>query len=87
MVDGVRMNGAGPVERPARLVAESVARAAVRVDAPSQSPSTVAALAAKGAPIDTSRVAAIRAGIADGSYKVDPDAIAARMIADDLPPL
>lgn len=85
MVDGVRMNGAGPVERPARPVAENVARVAVRVDTPSQT--TVAALAAKGAPVDTSRVAAIRAGIADGSYRVDPDAIAARMIDGDLPPL
>ncbi|MDB5713251.1 MAG: flagellar biosynthesis anti-sigma factor FlgM [Sphingomonadales bacterium] len=82
MVDGVRMNGAAPVDRPARPVAGTVTRAA-QLDIQPQS--TIAALAAKGAPIDTSRVAAIRAGIADGSYRVDPDAIAARMIEDDLP--
>jgi negative regulator of flagellin synthesis FlgM len=83
MVDGVRMNGAAPVDRPARPVAGTAKRAAP-LDVQPQS--TVAALAAQVAPIDTSRVAAIRAGIADGSYRVDPDAIAARMIEDDLPP-
>jgi negative regulator of flagellin synthesis FlgM len=44
-----------------------------------------AEMAAQGAPIDMDKVAAIRAKIADGSYKIDPQAIADRMIALDLP--
>jgi negative regulator of flagellin synthesis FlgM len=85
MVDGVRISGAASVERVVRI-ATSVDRARVAPIAVSE-PSTVATLAAQGAPIDVSRVAAIRAAIADGSYKVDPDAIAAKMIEVDLPPV
>jgi negative regulator of flagellin synthesis FlgM len=43
------------------------------------------ALAAEGAPVDSAKVAALRAAIANGSYRIDPDAIAAKMIALDLP--
>lgn len=42
------------------------------------------ARSASAAPVDGAKVAALKAAIADGSYKVDPDAIAARMIALDL---
>lgn len=84
MVDGVRINGTGPVRQVARTV-EAVALAPVAV-ASATATSTVATMAALGAPVDASRVAAIRAGIADGSYKVDADAIAAKMIEIDLPP-
>ena len=42
-------------------------------------------LTAQGAPIDNEKVAAIRAGIAAGTYKIDARAIAERMIAMDLP--
>lgn len=42
-------------------------------------------LVAGGAPIDSEKVAAIRAAIAEGRYKVDADRIAERMIALDLP--
>jgi len=44
-----------------------------------------AELAAQGAPIDTAKVEAIRAALANGTYKVDARAIADRMIALDLP--
>ena len=44
-----------------------------------------AELAAQGAPIDEAKVAAIRSAIANGTYKIDPKAIAERMIAMDLP--
>lgn len=44
-----------------------------------------AELAAQGAPIDTAKVEAIRAAIANGTYKIDAKAIADRMIALDLP--
>jgi negative regulator of flagellin synthesis FlgM len=42
------------------------------------------ARSAAAAPVDTAKVAALKAAIADGSYKVDPDGIAARMIELDL---
>jgi flagellar biosynthesis anti-sigma factor FlgM len=44
-----------------------------------------ATLAAQGAPVDMDKVAAVRAGIANGTYKVDAKAIADAMIAQDLP--
>ncbi len=37
-------------------------------------------------PIDRARVAALRRAIAAGTYVVDPDRVAAAMIAADLPP-
>lgn len=43
-----------------------------------------ALLAAEGAPVDTARVEAIRAAIANGTYRIDPKGIANRMIALDL---
>ncbi len=44
----------------------------------------VAAHDAGQAPVDASRIAALKAAIADGSYTVDPEKIAARMITLDL---
>ena len=38
---------------------------------------------AASAPVDTARVAALRSAIASGSYAIDPDAIAARLLAFD----
>lgn len=49
------------------------------------SPSPVARMAAEGAPVDMDRVARIKAAIAQGNYPVDPNKIAERMIALDLP--
>lgn len=49
--------------------------------------STVLALAAEGAPVNAAKVAEIRAAIAAGQYPVDPDKIADRMMALDLPGL
>ena len=46
-----------------------------------------AALAAQGAPIDSAKVDAIRAKIAAGTFRIDPQAIAEKMIATDLPEL
>ena len=43
-------------------------------------------LAAAGAPVDLARVQEIRAAIANGAYALEVKAIAAKMIALDLPP-
>ena len=45
----------------------------------------VGKLTAEGPPVDAAKVAAIRAAIARGAYPVDPDKIAERMLALDLP--
>jgi negative regulator of flagellin synthesis FlgM len=49
-------------------------------------PTPGARLAALGPPIDMTRVAEIKAAIAEGSYTVDADRLAAAMLALDLPP-
>ena len=65
---------------------EPVSKAATADSEAAKARSTPAAeMAAAGAPIDTDKVAAIKARIADGSYRIDPNAIAERMIALDLP--
>ena len=43
-------------------------------------------LAAGGAPVDMARVQEVRAAIANGAYALEVKAIAAKMIALDLPP-
>ncbi len=50
----------------------------------SQTSSLAAEVAGDAAPVDTARVATLKAAIADGRYAVDPPAIAERMIASDL---
>lgn len=90
MIDGIGKAGAGRLE----LVRASVDRAsqASQVgDAPSDGAvsgpaSASSAMAAEGAPVDSGKVAAIRDAIAQGRYPVDPDKIAASMIALDLMP-
>ena len=71
--------------------AESPA-AATRAAAPAAVPDALtlsgtavaAAALAVAPPVDTARVDALQAAIADGSYRADPAAIADRMIALDL---
>ncbi len=45
---------------------------------------TVSQLAAMGAPVDVDRVAALRSAIRSGSYRIDPQAIAGKMIGADM---
>lgn len=52
---------------------------------PVSSPSLVAALAEAGPPVNSEKIQAIRQAIASGAYPIDPKAIAAKMIALDLP--
>lgn len=49
------------------------------------SPSPAARMAAQGAPVDTDKIAAIKAAIASGNYPVDAEAIAQKMLDLDLP--
>lgn len=44
----------------------------------------IAAHDAGTAPVDTARIEKLRAAIADGSYQIDPEKIAAKMITLDL---
>lgn len=45
---------------------------------------TVSQIAAQGAPIDMDRVAALKAAIRSGQYRVDAKAVAGNMISSDL---
>jgi flagellar biosynthesis anti-sigma factor FlgM len=49
-------------------------------------PSPAEDMAALGPPVDTDKVSRIRTAIANGSYTLDVQAIAARMVDFDLPP-
>ena len=62
----------------------AVSGAAAAATEQAGTPKPAADLASQGAPVDSAKVARIKAAIADGSYKVDADAIAARMIEQDL---
>jgi len=89
MISGI---GATGIARAIDLRGDGVARsepavkpAATEAEGTAAPTSPAATLAAAGAPIDADKVAAIKARIADGSYRIDPQAIAQRMIALDLP--
>lgn len=79
---GLGLNRAQEGERPAAverpLALASAAEGGVLT--------TVARIAADGAPVDIDRVAALRAAIRAGGYRPDADAIAGRMIDADIGP-
>ncbi len=77
-VDGVRSAGVqktAPVEQP-RL----------RPEISETAPNPAAELASAGPPVDTDKVARVRAAIANGSYNLDIQAIANRMVDIDILP-
>lgn len=87
------INGVGSAS-PTRIgqVKDDKVAASAPVDAISGStsshattPSLVAALAEAGPPINDEKIKAIREAIASGQYPIDAKAIAAKMIALDLP--
>ena len=89
MTSPIAPSGARPVDagvlRPAGTdSAPPTSKAAAHPARPDVA-STSARIAGQGAPVDASRVATIRAAIASGRYRPDADAIAARMMALDLP--
>ncbi len=87
MIDGVGQGGAGRID-PARQE-KGAAIGAPRGQGPGTGEgavkSAVLELVSGGAPVDGSRVEAIRAAIRDGRYPVDPTRIAVRMLQLDLP--
>lgn len=89
MIDGVGKAGSGRLElvrsqtaRGSSVEKAGDASSAASVAGPS---SAVAEMASAGAPVDSGKVAAIRAAIAEGRYPVDPQKIAESMLALDLP--
>lgn len=89
MIDGVGNNGVARVDV-ARVAVERGTPAPRTGDAASQDRAAaaggaIAALVGKGSPVDSDKVAAIKAAIAEGRYPVDADRIAERMMALDLP--
>lgn len=90
MIDGIGKAGSGRLE----LVRSSVGRAGAAAkagDAPVRrnvagASSAAFEMAAAGAPVDSAKVAAVRAAIAEGRYPVDPEKIARSMIELDLMP-
>ncbi|HYJ52929.1 MAG TPA: flagellar biosynthesis anti-sigma factor FlgM [Allosphingosinicella sp.] len=89
MIDGVGKSGAGRIDasRGAGQGA-SVGRVAAgsATDRQGGVASAVFGLVAEGPPVDSAKVAQIRAAIAEGRYPVDAERIAERMVALDLPP-
>ena len=89
MIYGVGKAGAGRLELIRGGAEKASSAGAVGAAQPERSASApanpAAEMAAEGAPVDMGKVAAIRAAIAEGRYPVDPDKIAASMIALDLP--
>lgn len=85
MLTPIASTGSSRVE-PQRAASSSTNRADEQVSGLTNGHDTPAARLAKlGPPIDVTRVGEIRAAIANGSYTVDADRLAAAMLALDVP--
>lgn len=88
MIDGVGNKGVGRLDLQRGQVGRSQA-ASKSDDALGQdtiaAPGNLLADLAAGPPINAEKIAALKAAIAEGRYPVDPEKIAERMIALDLP--
>ena len=90
MIDRIGKSGLGRLELVRGSERSASAAKAGDASAPrgvAGASSLVSEIASAGAPVDAGKVAAIRAAIAEGRYPVDPQRIADRMIALDLPGL
>ncbi len=89
MIEGVGKTGPGRIEVTRTAIDGSApvaaAGSALSRDKDGAVASAVFDLVAGGPPVDSARVAAIRAAIAEGRYPVDAEKIAERMVALDLP--
>lgn len=89
MINSVGSTAAGAVEA-ARVQGvqkgAAVEKPAVRPETEQTVPNPAAELAAAGPPVDTNKVDRIRAAILNGSYSLDIQAIANRMIDIDILP-
>ena len=88
MIDGVGNKGVGSIGIQKGQVAR--AGASARADdalgkGQVSSPGSLISDLAAGPPIDAEKIAALRAAIAEGRCPVDPEKIAERMMALDLP--
>lgn len=89
MIDGIGKGVAGRIELSRSNAGQGAAAAAPAGTAGASGRSggpggVVADLVALGPPVDGDKVSALREAIAQGRYRADPEAIAERMIADDL---
>lgn len=89
MIDGIGKSGAGRIELARSPAGQGAAAAAPAGSAAANGRSAglggaVSDLVALGPPVDGDKVSALRQAIAEGRYRVDPEAIAERMIAADL---
>lgn len=64
----------------------AVEKTSLKPETPQAAPNPAAELASSGPPVDTGKVARVRAAIANGSYNLDIQAIADRMIDIDILP-
>ena len=87
MIDGVGKGGAGRIDiaRQDKSGAVSTPRSHGPRAPEGAVKSAVLELVSGGAPVDKSKVDAVRAAIQDGRYPIDPDRIAKRMLDFDLP--
>jgi negative regulator of flagellin synthesis FlgM len=86
MIDGIGRNGAGRIDLQRAGASQSGgAPASVGARVPDGQAEGLqgiaAALVELGPPVDQDKVATLRQAIAEGRYRVDPEAIAERMIA------
>ncbi|RJF94184.1 flagellar biosynthesis anti-sigma factor FlgM [Sphingomonas cavernae] len=90
MIKGVGLGPTSRIEPVRTKAAEQGGTAAAGVEtkpgAREAAGTAVSQMLADGPPVDSDRVAELRAKIADGSYTLDPRAIAEKMIALDLGP-
>jgi negative regulator of flagellin synthesis FlgM len=89
MIKGIGGAGLGRIDAPradaVQRGASTQKAASATAEAPAAFANPAAEMAAAGPPIDAEKIAAIRAAIAEGRYPIDPQAIAEKMIALDLP--
>ena len=87
MIDGVGKGGAGRIElgRQDKGAAVGTPRSHGPRTPEIGVKSEVLELVSGGAPVDKSKVEAVRAAIQSGTYNVDPNRIARRMLDFDLP--